>query len=73
MRSIQDHFFIILSHRQTCADVSEKKQPEKEEAGNKMAVPEASVYPVRKALLSFLPLPNERKLFTNSFKKTNVA
>ena len=41
---------------------------------NNMASPEASVHPVKKSsLLSFRRLPNERKLFTEMFKKDNVA
>ena len=51
MRSIQNHFFILLSHHQACAGrFREETAEKKKRPGNKMAAREASVYPVTNRL-----------------------
>ena len=66
MRSIQEYFFIILSQHQACAERCREETAGKNRSDNKITALEASVHPFRN-------LPNERRLFTNSFMKTNVA
>ena len=74
VRSIPEHFFVILSQRKACAGRF------REETAEKRTGP-ITRWPSRRlqftcleiAFVPFLPLPNERKLLTKCFKKDDVA
>ena len=74
VRSISEHFFIILSQRKACAGRF------REETAGKRTGP-ITRWPLRRLLftrleivfVTILPLPNERNLLRKCFKKDDVA
>ena len=56
VRSISEHFFVILSQRKACAGRFREETADKNRSDNKMAAPEASVHPLRNRLCYHLSL-----------------